>query len=128
MGIKKNPDPDTSGLIKWKPGQSGNPKGSTTESWAVRRRNAEKIVQAQAILSEALLKKATELAGDGNDPQKVIDALIRADITNFSREVMDRGFGKAQGSLDLTSSDGSAGPTTIRLVAAKADEDDGTDG
>lgn len=127
MGIKKNMDPDTSGLIPWQKGQSGNPKGNSPEAWVVRRRNAEKIVAMQTLLADAMHKKAEELAAK-EDPQELIDALVRADVTNLSREIMDRGFGKAQGSLDLTSSDGSAGPTTIRLVAAKADEDDGTDG
>lgn len=125
MGIKKNMDPDTSGLIPWKKGQSGNPRGNSSEAWVVRRRNAEKIVAMQTLLADAMHKKAEELAAK-DDPQELIDALVRSDVTNLSREIMDRGFGKAQGSLDLTSSDGSAGPTTIRLVAAKDyDESDG---
>lgn len=125
MGIKKNMDPDTSGLIPWQKGQSGNPRGNSPEAWVVRRRNAEKIVAMQTLLADAMHKKAEELA-QKDDPQELIDALVRSDVTNLSREIMDRGFGKAQGSLDLTSSDGSAGPTTIRLVAAK--DDDESDG
>lgn len=124
MGQKKNNNPDTSGLIKWEKGVSGNPKGNSSAAWEVRRRNAEKIAAMQTLLADAMHKKAEELAAK-DDPQELIDALVRTDITNLSREIMDRGFGKAQGSLDLTSSDGSAGPTTIRLVAAK--DDDGTD-
>lgn len=123
MGVKKNPDPDTSGLIRWKPGQSGNPRGNSSEAWVVRRRNAEKAQRIHAVLLESL-----ERWLDNAPTDEARTALIRADILNLTKDSLDREYGKAQGSLDLTSSDGSAGPTTIRLVAAKADEDDGTDG
>ena len=123
MGIRKNPDPDTSGLIPWKPGQSGNPRGNSPEAWVVRRRNAEKAQRIHAVLLESLERW---LDNAPNDEART--ALIRADILNLTKDSLDREYGKAQGSLDLTSSDGTAGPTTIRLVAATAQDDDGTDG
>lgn len=122
MGVKKNPNPDTSGLIKWEKGVSGNPRGNTPEAWVVRRRNAEKAQKIHAVLLESLERWLENVPTD-----EARTALIRADILNLTKDSLDREYGKAQGSLDLTSSDGSAGPTTIRLVAAKADEDDGTD-
>lgn len=117
MGVKKNPDPDTSGLVPWRKGQSGNPAGNSPEAWVVRRRNAEKAQKIHAAALEAL-EKWMETA---SDEQKI--SVIRADILNLTKDSLDREYGKAQGSLDLTSSDGSAaGPTTIRLVAAKDDD------
>ena len=123
MGQRKNPNPDTSGLRPWKPGESGNKKGNTPEAWVVRRRNAEKAQRIHAVLLESLERW---LDNAPNDEART--ALIRADILNLTKDSLDRQYGKAQGSLDLTSSDGTAGPTTIRLVAATAQEDDGSDG
>lgn len=120
MGIKKNQDPDTSGLVPWKPGQSGNPKGNTPEAWVVRRRNAEKAQRIHAVLLESLERW---LENAPNDEART--ALIRADILNLTKDSLDREYGKAQGSLDLTSSDGSASlPTKIMLVGPDTQEDD----
>ncbi len=120
MGVKKNPDPDTSGLIPWKPGQSGNPKGNSSEAWVVRRRNAEKAQRIHAVLLESLERWLDNAPSD-----EARTALIRADILNLTKDSLDREFGKAQGSLDLTSSDGSASlPTKIMLVGPESQEDD----
>lgn len=120
MGIRKNPDPDISGLRPWRKGESGNPAGNTPEAWVVRRRNAEKAQRIHAVLLESLERWLDSAPSD-----EARTALIRADILNLTKDSLDREYGKAQGSLDLTSSDGSASlPTKIMLVGPDAQEDD----
>lgn len=120
MGQRKNSNPDTSGLRPWKPGESGNKKGNTPEAWVVRRRNAEKAQRIHAVLLESLERWLENAPTD-----EARTALIRADILNLTKDSLDREYGKSQGSLDLTSSDGSASlPTKIMLVGPDTQDHD----
>lgn len=107
MGVKKNNNPDTSGLRPWKPGQSGNPAGNTKEAWVVRRRNAEKAQRIHAAALEAL-EKWMETA---SDDQKI--SVIRADILNLTKDSLDREYGKAGQHLDITTKGDSIAPKQL---------------
>lgn len=119
MGQKKNPDPDTSGLIKWKPGQSGNPKGNSPEAWVVRRRNAEKAQKIHAVLLESLERWLENAPTD-----EARTALIRADILNLTKDSLDREYGKAGQPVDITTKGESMNQMTLADFYAAASKDD----
>lgn len=118
-----NPNPNLANLKPFKKGDVGNPSGLTKEMSARIRATAEKIAKLQEIKANALLKVAEEMVANGEDAG-IVANLIKAEINGFERDVMDRAYGKAGQQLDLLSSDGSQGPTTIRLVAAVTPDDD----
>ena len=118
-----NPNPNLANLKPFKKGDVGNPSGLTKEMSARIRATAEKIAKLQEIKANALLKVAEAMVTKGEDAS-IVANLIKAEINGFERDVMDRAYGKAGQQLDLLSSDGSQGPTTIRLVAAVIPDDD----
>ena len=118
-----NPNPNLANLKPFKKGDVGNPSGLTKEMSARIRATAEKIAKLQEIKANALLKVAEDMVAKGED-SSIVANLIKAEINGFERDVMDRAYGKAGQQLDLLSSDGSQGPTTIRLVAAVIPDDD----
>ena len=118
-----NPNPNLANLKPFKKGDVGNPSGLTKEMSARIRATAEKIAKLQEIKANALLKVAEDMVAKGEDAG-IVASLIKAEINGFERDVMDRAYGKAGQQLDLLSSDGSQGPTTIRLVAAVTPDDD----
>ena len=118
-----NPNPNLANLKPFKKGDVGNPSGLTKEMSARIRATAEKIAKLQEIKANALLKVAEAMVTKGEDAS-IVANLIKAEINGFERDVMDRAYGKAGQQLDLLSSDGSQGPTTIRLVAAVTPDDD----
>ena len=118
-----NPNPNLAHLKPFKKGDVGNPSGLTKEMSARIRATAEKIAKLQEIKANALLKVAEDMVAKGEDAG-IVASLIKAEINGFERDVMDRAYGKAGQQLDLLSSDGSQGPTTIRLVAAVTPDDD----
>lgn len=108
-----NPNPDTSGLKPFKPGQSGNPGGKTIEHRKAEVRAAEAAAKVQADLVEALARVVSSAGGDGDKL-----AHIRADVLKLLKDAQDRGFGAPVQQVDNTSSDGSAAPSVIKIVAA----------
>lgn len=108
MGIKKNMDPDTSGLIPWQKGQSGNPRGNTSAAWEVRRRNAEKAQRIHAVALEAL-----ERWMDAQESDEAKIAMLRPDILNLTKDSLDREFGKAGQTVDVTTKGESIAPKQL---------------
>lgn len=101
---------------------SRNPRGMTSEVMKRIQANADKASQMQEILLNAQIKVAERLAEEGK--HDLVAAMLKAEVNTLARDTQDRAWGKAQQSLDLSSEDGSAAmPTTIRLVAAKTEED-----
>ncbi len=98
---------------QFKPGQSGNPGGKTSEHRKAEIRAAEAAALVQADLVEALAR-VVQTAGD--DLERL--AHIKAEVNTLLKNAQDRGFGSPQQHVDQTSSDGSASlPTRIVLVA-----------
>lgn len=96
---------------QFKPGQSGNPGGKTSEHRKAEIRMAEAAAKVQAEMVEALARVIDKAKGDEQKLEHV-----RGDILRLLSDSMDRGFGKAVQQVDNTSSDGSASlPTRIVL-------------
>ena len=114
----RNANPNTSGLTPFKKGESGNPRGMTKEVRARIASNAEKASRLQELMLDGLLEVVERMTPEQRE------ACLRADINKIIMDAMDRELGKAGQQLDLLSSDGSQGPTTIRLVAAVTPDDD----
>ena len=107
-----NPNPNMEGLQPFKPGQSGNPGGKTSEHRKAEVRAAEAAAKVQADLIEALAR-VMDTAKD--DADKL--AYIRAEVNTLLKNAQDRAFGSPTQQIDSTSSDGSASlPTRIVLV------------
>lgn len=100
-----NPNPDTSGLNPWKPGQSGNPGGKTSEHRKAEVKAAEIAAKARLDLVEAFARLVQGQASDGD---KV--ALMNSDALRLLKESEDRGYGAPKSSVDLSSEDGSMSP------------------
>lgn len=88
---------------QFKPGQSGNPGGKTSEHRKAEIRMAEAAAKVQAEMVEALARVIDQAKGDEQKLEHV-----RGDILRLLSDSMDRGFGKAVQQVDNTSSDGSA--------------------
>ena len=90
---------------KFKPGQSGNPGGKTSEHRKAEIKAAELAAMVQADLVEALYNAVKEAEGD-KDKLDYLNKEVNALIKN----AQDRGFGSPQQHIDNTSSDGSMTP------------------
>ena len=108
-----NPNPKTEHLTSWKPGQSGNPGGKTSEHRKAEIRAAEIAAKARLELVEAF---ANLLTGRATDKEK--HALLDSDALRLLKESEDRGFGQAKSSVDLSSEDGSMSPGAGDAVLA----------
>ena len=102
------PNPNT----QFKPGQSGNPGGLNSETHRLIRDSAEKAARLQNLLIEGVLAKVEQSSPEERE------AILRADVNKIIGDALDRHLGKATQPIDNTSSDGSAAPTVIRIVAA----------
>jgi hypothetical protein len=106
-----NNNPDTSGLIPWTKGQSGNPGGIPSETHAIIKRNAERAARIQEMLLEGIEAKMAAMT----DPMER-EAMLRADMNKIISDAMDRALGKPVQQVDQTSSDGTMTPAVIRIV------------
>ena len=92
---------------QFKRGESGNPKGKTSEQKLMELANAEAATRIQARLLQALEGQMLE------DPTKltIVDSFIKAEVLKLIKDAQDRGLGTAKQSVDVSSSDGSMSPT-----------------
>jgi len=90
---------------KFKPGQSGNPGGKSSEHRKAEIKAAELAAMVQADLVEALYNTLQQAEGD----EAKLGA-IKADVLKLLKDSQDRGFGSPQQHIDNTSSDGSMTP------------------
>lgn len=104
----KNPSPET----RFKPGQSGNPGGLNSETHRLIRDSAEKAARLQNLLIEGVLAKVEDASPEERE------AILRADVNKIISDALDRHLGKPVQQVDNTSSDGSAAPSVIKIVAA----------
>ena len=118
-----NPNPDTSNLQMWQPGQSGNPGGKTSEHRKAEIRAAELAAKVQLDLVEAL---HNTLKAAQDDAPKL--AAIKADVLKLLKDSQDRGYGTPKSSVDLSSEDGSMSPKGLGDFYAAQRWDKGPDG
>lgn len=109
---------NTSGLIPFKPGQSGNPGGLTSEQIEKRRANRDRAFAIEERMLTALETDMTD------NEAKVLDH-IRADVLRLIHTAIERVDGKAKQAIDVdsTSSDGTMSPQASQdavLSALKA--------
>ncbi len=107
-----NPNPDTSGLKPFKPGQSGNPGGINSETHRLIKESAEKAARLQNLLIDGILAKVEQASPEERE------AILRADVNKIIGDALDRHLGRAVQQIDNTSSDDSLRPSVIRIVAA----------
>ena len=92
-----NPNPNTSGLIKYKKGQTGNPKG-----------RPRVLPELNKLLAEVLGEEK-----DGVEAAKAILMALRAKATKgdvrAAEVLMDRAYGKAKEHIEMT------GKSSIKL-------------
>ena len=100
---------NTSGLIPFKPGQSGNPGGKTSEHRHLEVQAAELAARIQFDLVSAL----SDVVKEGGT---MALEQIKGDVLKLIKDAQDRGYGAPVQVLDSTSSDGTMTPTVINLV------------
>lgn len=97
---------------KWKPGQSGNPGGKTSEHRKAEIEAAELAAKVRLGLVSAF---ANLVQGKATDEER--HALLNSDALRLLKDSEDRGFGAPTQPVDNTSSDGSANmPQRVILV------------
>ena len=105
---------------KWKPGQSGNPGGKTSEHRKAEIRAAELAAKVQLDLVEAL---HNTLARFGEDEAKLV--AIKADVLRLLKDAQDRAFGSPKQAIDLESPDGTMSPPAVVRIEPVAGKSDG---
>lgn len=102
-------------LNPFKPGQSGNPGGKTSEHRQAEIRAAELAAKVQLDLVEALHNTLTQADGD-----EVKLAAIKSDVLKLLKDAQDRGYGAPTQPIDSTSSDGSMSPVAMQDAVLEA--------
>lgn len=101
-----NPSPST----RFKPGQSGNPSGRSSEELM-------KLNEAARIAADLKLKALSCLQeyvnGEDINAAQILGALMSADALRLFKEVEDRAHGTPKQAVDHTSSDGSMTPVGV---------------
>ena len=102
-----NPHPEA----RWKPGQSGNPGGVTSEQMQKRKANRDAAFALEERMLAALKK-------DMDEREAAALEHIKADVLRLIHTAIEREDGKAVARVDNTSSDGSMSmPTRVEIVA-----------
>lgn len=113
-------NPNPSPATRFKPGQSGNPSGISSER--------QKILHEAAERAERVyLKMITQLENKINDnPEEEVALMaIKADVLKLLKDVQDRAYGTPKQSVDLSSKDGSmTPPSRVELVSVGKREAD----
>lgn len=104
---------------QWKPGQSGNPGGKTSEHRKAEVRAAELAAIARLELVDAFHRLIT-----GKETAEDRVALMNSDALRLLKDSEDRGFGSPQQHIDQTSSDGSMTPKGLAGFYEQVKEED----
>ena len=94
-----NPYPEA----RWKPGQSGNPGGVTSEQMQKRKANRDAAFALEERMLAALKK-------DMDERECAALEHIKADVLRLIHTAIEREDGKAKARVDLSSEDGSMSP------------------
>ena len=111
-----NPNPHPEG--RWKPGQSGNPGGVTSEQMQKRKANRDAAFALEERMLAALKK-------DMDERECAALEHIRADVLRLIHTAIEREDGKAVARVDNTSSDGSF--TVPSKIVLTGPDDDSAD-
>lgn len=83
---------NTSGLVPYEKGQSGNPGGKSKETVSLERSNAAKALKLRELGLDALLS-LVETADEDTKTSAVIQALINPHALKMLKDAEDRGLG-----------------------------------
>lgn len=114
-----NPNPPLENLKPFKPGQSGNPGGKTSEQRRLEVENAERATR----IRNAMLASIEGKLGDGVDAAE----LIEATMLKLLKDSEDRGLGTPTQSVDHTTGGQPMQPVAgfdVRIVDASAGDAD----
>lgn len=109
-----NMNPDTSGLIPYEKGKSGNRGGKTSKQKRVEMRNAERAMVLRGRLLDAM-----ETAWSDLEPEALLEHLTPSTL-KMLKDSEDRGLGAPV--QPVTSPDEAMRPTIIELVAPTQEE------
>ena len=101
-----NPHPEA----RWKPGQSGNPGGVTSEQMQKRKANRDAAFALEERMLAALKK-------DMDERECAALEHIKADVLRLIHTAIEREDGKPVARTEMTSPDGSFGPSKVEIVA-----------
>lgn len=106
--------PTVGEATRWKPGQSGNPAGRPRSSTQMKQQAASmtdgamRILALQQQIAERRLQAVVDILDDPNaTPEQKLEALAMATNVGLdtAREILDRGHGKPQQKVEMTSAD-----------------------
>jgi hypothetical protein len=103
VGYKKPPK-----KTQFKPGQSGNPGGVSSE----RKRLLNESAEMAARIMHRQLEALEGMFAEHPEKERIVGS-INADIHRLVKDAIDRAEGTARQSVDMTSSDGSMTPKGI---------------
>lgn len=107
-----NPNPET----RFKPGQSGNPGGKTSEQKKQELANAEKAVAIRAKMLDALANQFENMTDS-----QMLEHLDQH-VLKMLKDSEDRGLGAP--TQPITNPDGNLTPSVVHIVAEPVPEDD----
>ena len=105
VGYKKPPK-----KTQFKPGQSGNPGGFSSE----RKRLLNESAEMAARIMHRQLQALEGMFAEHPEKERIVET-ITADIHRLVKDAIDRTEGTARQSVDMTSSDGSMTPKGVDL-------------
>ena len=115
MNKKGNPNPSPNTRFG---APNGNPNGKTSEQKRLEMANAEAAMRIRARALQAVEAKLAE-----SSTEEAIELLVEAAMLKLLKDSEDRGLGAPV--QQVTSPDGSIGPTRIVIEAAKPTDADG---
>lgn len=110
-----NPNPRLENLKPFQSGESGNPKGKTSEQKRLEMENAEAAMRIRQRALRAVEAKLVECSTDD-----AVKLLVEAAMLKLLKDSEDRGLGAPVQAH--VSPDGSMGPTRIVIEAAKPND------
>jgi hypothetical protein len=93
----------------FKPGQSGNPGGKTSDQRKMEIANAERATRIRGRFLEAL----EGLMNEHPEKETLIAERLTGEVLRLIKEAEDRGLGTPKQSVDLSSQDGSMTPKGV---------------
>ena len=111
---KGNPNP--SPATRFKPGQSGNPSGRSTEE-QLAHQEAAKI--AAKLKLKALSSLQDKISKEETTEKEIREMLFNPDVQRMFKEAEDRAHGSPKAAVDLTNSDGSLSNLTDDQLQAR---------
>jgi hypothetical protein len=106
---------NTKGLKPFKPGQSGNPGGVSSE----RKRLMNESAEMAARIMHRQLEALQGMFNEHPEKERIVE-YINADVHRLVKDAIDRVEGTARQSVDHTNSDGTLTPKPTEIIIRPA--------